>query len=148
MTSFISPIAVAIERSRGKMPRLHRLLVVIVVSCGGFMPSAKVTPTVTSRLPIGGEIGAVGLANGALWRVNANGGLEEANGRLGVAGAQVLAIDAAGATSIIGIAGGAIVSTDGSHVMRFSGPDAHVVAAARDRVAIGTGVAVEVYDLA
>lgn len=177
---------------------MRNLFVALLVSCGGFRPSATMTPAVSAKLPVGAEIAVVelgdaayvfdrssvsivrggkvvaradapgsrwqnavtvaapdgegrwvvGIAGGGLWRVDPNGGLEEANERLGVADANVLAIDTAGLTSIIGTTGGTVVSTTGSHVMRFSGPDAPVVAAAHDRVAIGSASSIDIYDLA
>ncbi len=110
-------------------------------------PGAPWQDAATIDAPDGEGRWVVGLAGGTLWRIGP-GGLEEVNERLGIADAKVLAIDAAGATSIISFAGGVIVSTTGSHVMRFSGPEAHVVAAARDRVAFGGGSAIDIYDLA
>ena len=100
----------------------------------------------TVASPDGSGRWVVGVSGGMLWRV-LPGGLEAASERLGIASARVLAIDSAGATSIIGVAGGELVATDAAHVMRFTGPDAQLVAAARDRVAIGTDSGIDVYDL-
>ncbi|MCX5743410.1 MAG: hypothetical protein NT062_13030, partial [Proteobacteria bacterium] len=94
-----------------------------------------------------GEAWVVGIAGGALWRITPSGGVEDVDARLGVADAQVRAIASAGATSVIGLGDGAVVTT-GGHVMRFTGEPASVVAAARDHVAIASRRAIVVFDLA
>jgi len=100
---------------------------------------------------IGGPDGrrwAVGLAGGELWRITSAGELELVGERLGLAGMRVLAIDGHGGTFAIGLAGGAAVSRDGRHVMRFQGENTEHVAAARDRIALAHGTRVDVLDLA
>jgi mono/diheme cytochrome c family protein len=96
-----------------------------------------------------GQRWVVGLAGGSLWRVTSSGDLEPIGDRLGIGSTRVLSVDGAGPTFAIGLVGGVAVSHDGFHLMRFAtGGDVPFVAAAADRVAVGTASAVDVFDLA
>jgi len=91
---------------------------------------------------------AVALSGGVAWRVTSMGGLDLAGARLGVGDAPVRAIAATATTYVLGLDDGVAVSRDGKHVSHFPGGKATLVAAARDAIAIGSGDAIEVYDLA
>ena len=96
-----------------------------------------------------GQRWVVGLAGGSLWRVTSAGDLEAIGDRLGIGGTRVLSVDAAGPTFAIGLVDGVAVSHDGFHLMRFAtGSAVPFVAAAADRIAVGTDSSVDVFDLA
>ena len=83
--------------------------------------------------------------DGTLWRVRLDGDLEPLGARFGLRD-KITGIAAAGSTIAIGLANGTAVTTDGKHVARY--PTTGRLAVARDRVAIGTEHAVELWDLA
>lgn len=85
-------------------------------------------------------------ADGAIWRVTASGELESIGSQLGVAGEHVRAIHGAGSTFAIAFDGGVAVSTDGVHLARY--PATGRIAVARNRLAIASDTAVDVWDLA
>ncbi len=97
--------------------------------------------------PSGGRW-AVGLAGDQLWRVTSTGELEAINRRLGLGDRRVLAFDAAGDTLALGLEDGVVIARDALHVMQFPGERAPLIAASKDRIAIGRPTGVEVFDLA
>lgn len=99
------------------------------------------------QAPSGGQW-AVGLAGGRLWRVTSVGELEEVTRRLGISSSEVLSVDAAGATLAIGLPDGVAISRDPTHILKFQGAPAPVIAASKDRVAIARSSVVEIMDLA
>ena len=89
----------------------------------------------------------VAISNGQLLRILPDGDPEPVGAQFGLADERVLAIAATGTAFVIGLERGAIASADGSHVKRFPGAPAPLVAAARHMVAIGRTDHVELMDL-
>jgi Cytochrome C oxidase, cbb3-type, subunit III len=119
---------------------------VVSITCGNACPDRVWTSAASiPALDGDGRWIVATRYDGTLWRVTMSGELESIGDRFR-AGDKVMQVDSAGPTIALALAGATGITTDGVHVARY--PITGELAVARDRLAVATEHATELWDLA
>ena len=124
--------------------RGDNVLQTITIECTMPCPKAWTGAASIAALDGDGRWVVASRFDGTLWRIRLDGDLEPLVDRFGLDD-RVTGIAAAGTTTAIGLEKGTAVTTDGKHVARY--PTTGRLAVARDRVAVASEHAVELWDL-